>query len=107
MENIPQWLIYATGGIVPLMAFIGFWMNLSSRIAKAEYGAGIALEDSRAAVARAAILAKELADYQEKVARDYVHYEVMKDIKNTLTQAIDRLGDRLDRLLSRQPPKDS
>lgn len=106
MEVVPQWLVYAVGSFVPLTAFIGFWMALSSRITRAETSASIALDESRAATVKAALLAKDMADYREKIAREYIHIEVMKDIRDTLTLAVDRLGDRLDRYFEKQSAKE-
>jgi hypothetical protein len=35
--------------------------------------------------------------YREQIARDYIHREVMREVEDRLTGAIDRLGERLDR----------
>ena len=39
--------------------------------------------------------------YREQIAREYIHREVMREVEERLTAAIDRLGDRLDRALER------
>jgi uncharacterized protein HemX len=87
---------------------LAFWMRFSDRITKA---------DSKAenAAKRADELAKQIdechgrittqaaqfAMYREQVAREYIHRESMREVEDRLTQAIDRLGDRLDRALER------
>lgn len=37
--------------------------------------------------------------YREQVARDYVHRETMKEVRHEMTEAINRLGDRFDRII--------
>lgn len=99
MNEVPQWLVYTVGSFVSMTAFIGFWMALSSRITKAETDSKAALEDANRTHERLTILTNDIADYRERVAKEYIHWTAMKDIKDTLTAAIDRLGDRLDRFL--------
>ena len=101
MNEIPQWLVYVVGSFVSMTAFIGFWMALSSRITKAEVDAKTALDDANQAHVKVTALTKDVSEYREKVAKEYINFEVMKDIKDTLTAAIERLGDRLDRFLDR------
>ncbi|SRR6266478_546135 len=105
MTEIPQWLVYVVGSFVSMTAFIGFWMALSSRITKAETEAQAALRNVEQASLKIEALTQDTADYRERVAKEYIHWTAMKDIKDTLTQAIDRLGDRLDRFLERTTEK--
>lgn len=37
--------------------------------------------------------------YREQVAREYIHRETMKEVEDRLTGAINRLGDRFDKLI--------
>jgi len=48
---------------------------------------------------RIALLEASLSQFREQVAKDYIHRVVMSDVEDRLTAAIDRLGDRLDRIL--------
>lgn len=48
-----------------------------------------------------ALLRKELADYKIEVANRYVTSDAIRQWKDELTQAINRLGDRLDRLVEK------
>jgi|SRR5216684_526248 len=105
MTEIPQWLVYVVGSFVSMTAFIGFWMALSSRITKAETEAMTALENAKQNTMKMEVLTQDTADYRERVAKEYIHWTAMKDIKDTMTQAIDRLGDRLDRFLDRTAEK--
>jgi len=37
--------------------------------------------------------------YRETVAREYVHRETMKEVRHEMSEAINRLGDRFDRII--------
>jgi hypothetical protein len=45
-------------------------------------------------------LAKEFADYRERVAREFVTRETLERMEVRVLDSINRLGDRLDRVLS-------
>lgn len=101
MTEIPQWAFFAVALVVPAITVIGFWMNLSSRIAKAEIIAGDAKNDAEEANQKTTLLSASFSLYREQIAREYIHREVMREVEERLTQAIERLGDRLDRVLER------
>lgn len=101
MNEAPQWASFVVALIVPALAFVGFWMSLSSRLTKAEVTALEAKDDAKEANERAALLSTSFALYREQIAREYIHREVMREVEDRLTQAIERLGDRLDRVLER------
>jgi len=107
MMEVPQWVAFAAGLIAPGIAIIGFWMTLSARLAKAEIISVEAKDDAKEANAKATLLSASFALYREQIAREYIHREVMREVEDRLTQAIERLGDRLDRVLERSgaPPK--
>lgn len=101
MSEIPQWATFSVALIVPAIAIIGFWMSLSARLAKAELTSSEAKEDAKEANEKATLLSASFSLYREQIAREYIHREVMREVEDRLTQAIERLGDRLDRVLER------
>lgn len=83
-----------------------FWTRFESRLTRAQATADAAMKEAEAAAKvtadahnRITLLAAEFGLYRENVAREYIHHETMRAIEERLTQAIDRLGDRLDRAL--------
>jgi hypothetical protein len=101
MTEIPQWAQFAVALVLPAIAIIGFWMSLSSRLATAEITSKEAKEDAKEANEKATLLSASFSLYREQIAREYIHREVMREVEDRLTQAIERLGDRLDRVLER------
>ena len=101
MIDLPQWVTFGVALIVPAIAIIGFWMSLSARLAKAELTSSEAKEDAKEANDKATLLSASFSLYREQIAREYIHREVMREVEDRLTQAIERLGDRLDRVLER------
>ena len=101
MTDLPQWVTFGVALIVPAIAIIGFWMSLSARLAKAELTSSEAKEDAKEANDKATLLSASFSLYREQIAREYIHREVMREVEDRLTQAIERLGDRLDRVLER------
>ena len=99
--EIPSWATFVVALIVPGIAIIGFWMSLSARLAKAELTSTEAKEDAKEANEKATLLSASFSLYREQIAREYIHREVMREVEDRLTQAIERLGDRLDRVLER------
>jgi len=94
------------------IAFATFWMRFGSRIARAEAVADESLKaseqskrDSQEISNTLAIQTAQFSLYREQIARDYIHREVMREVEDRLTAAIDRLGDRLDRVLERADHK--
>jgi hypothetical protein len=101
MNDVPQWTSFTVALIVPAIAILAFWMSLSSRLTKAEVTASEAKDDAKEANEKAALLSAAFALYREQIAREYIHREVMREVEDRLTQAIERLGERLDRVLER------
>lgn len=101
MTEIPQWVTFGVALIVPALAIIGFWMSLSGRLTRAELTSTEAKKDAEEANSKATLLSASFALYREQIAREYIHREVMREVEDRLTQAIERLGDRLDRVLER------
>ncbi|QPF87043.1 hypothetical protein IC762_12395 [Bradyrhizobium genosp. L] len=81
------------------IAFATFWIKFGGRVAAAESNAKSAKDDAKEANDKAALLSTSFSLYREQVARDYIHREVMREVEDRLTAAIDRLGDRLDRFV--------
>ena len=107
MNELPQWATFAVSLTVPALAIVGFWMTLSARLTKAEIIADEAKEDAKEANHKATLLSASFSLYREQIAREYIHREVMREVEDRLTQAIERLGDRLDRVLERAPKQPS
>lgn len=81
------------------LAFATFWLTFGGRIATAEAKAANAAIEAKEANEKAQLLSTSFGLYREQVARDYIHREVMREVEDRLTAAIDRLGDRLDRFV--------
>lgn len=81
------------------IAFATFWMRWGGRVAAAEADAKAAREEAKAASQQTTLLATSFSLYREQVAREYIHREVMREVEDRLTAAIERLGDRLDRFV--------
>lgn len=101
MSEHPQWVTFIASLIVPAIAIISFWVTFTSRLTKAEVTAEEAKEDAKEANSKATLLSASFSLYREQIAREYIHREVMREVEDRLTQAIERLGDRLDRVLER------
>jgi hypothetical protein len=99
MTDAAEWIGIGIAGILPAMGIIGFWMSLSARLAKAEALATDAREDAKDANEKVVLISASFALYREQIAREYIHREVMREVEDRLTAAIERLGDRLDRVL--------
>lgn len=94
------------------IAFATFWIRFGARIARAEGVSDEALKaceqakrDHQEISNTLAIQTAQFSLYREQIARDYIHREVMREVEDRLTAAIDRLGDRLDRVLERSDHK--
>lgn len=101
MSGVPQWILSGASLVVPALAILGFWMTFASRITMAEASAKEAKEDAKEANEKATLLSASFSLYREQIAREYIHREVMREVEDRLTAAIERLGDRLDRVLER------
>jgi len=91
--------IAALGGFG--IAFATFWLRFGSRISKSESEASTARSEAKEANEKVGLLATSFSLYREQVAREYIHREVMREVEDRLTAAIERLGDRLDRFVER------
>jgi hypothetical protein len=103
MNEVVTWIGVAAG-CASLISILRFWMTYSDRITTAEAAAKAAADtaqeakkDAHETSEKIAILAASFSLYREQVAREYIHREVMREVEDRLTQAIDRLGVRLDR----------
>jgi biopolymer transport protein ExbB/TolQ len=103
MNEVITWISVAAG-VASLLSILRFWMTYSDRITKAEVAAKAAKDiaeeakkDAHEASEKLAILAASFSLYREQVAKEYIHREVMREVEDRLTAAIDRLGTRFDR----------
>jgi hypothetical protein len=99
VNEVAPWAALAVALIVPFMGVVGFWMKISSRLTLAEATAEKAEDAAKEANEKSTLLSAAFGLYREQIARDYIHREVMREVEDRLTQAIERLGDRLDRVL--------
>lgn len=107
MSDVVTWgaVAVALGSLLSILKFYG---SASDRITKSEAAAKTASDIAQDAKKEAhetaekiGILGASFSLYREQIAREYIHREVMREVEERLTQAIDRLGDRLDRVLER------
>ncbi len=98
---MPVWLGFMLASIVPLLGIIGFWMNISSRLTKAEVDSEKASKDAKEASEKSTVLSASFGLYREHIAANYIHRDVMREVEDRLMQAIDKLTHRLDRVLER------
>lgn len=109
-------IIAIVGGLLGIVVASGtiitFWMNFATKIAnnKSDAAAALAIaqeakKDAHEASEKIALQSVAFGLYREQIAREYIHREVMREVEERLTAAIDRLGDRLDRVLEKQPHK--
>lgn len=94
------------GIIVASGTIITFWMNFATKIANNKADAKAAMEiaqeakkDAHEATEKVVLLSASFGLYREQIAREYIHREVMREVEDRLTAAINRLGDRFDRVL--------
>ena len=95
----------ATGGSG--YAIISFWMRLSDRITHADAkakAAELAAQNANVAVAAAGLeverLKADLVDHRVDVAKEYVSKDTLASLENRIVEAINRLGDRFDKMLA-------
>ena len=103
MNDAVTWSAIAVA-IGSVISIVTFWTKYSDRITKADGAAKAASDlaqeakkDAHDASEKLALLSAAFSLYREQVAREYIHREVMREVEDRLTQAIDRLGVRLDR----------
>lgn len=76
-----------------LLTLIGFAVGVAVKVQKGES----AQESARKAHERLDGLARELGEFKAEVARDYVSHATLERLEARVIDAINRLGDRLDR----------
>ena len=87
------------GGIcVAGIAVLTFWLKFSDRISTAEADATAAAKQAAMILARVIELEKSHTDHRVSVAEEYVSKKILEALEDRLVKAIDRLGDRLDKL---------
>jgi DNA-binding protein H-NS len=89
------------------IAILTFWMKFSDRITtangtaeRAEAVAQDAKKDAHETAQSLAIQTAAFSLYREQIAKEYIHREVMREVEDRLTAAINRLGDRFDKVLA-------
>lgn len=100
----------AGAGIIMLIAIVRFWSETTDKIGAAKAAADTARADAAALKSRVdsndvQIMAMNAAFslHREQVARDYINRDTLREAETRITQAIDRLGDRLDRVFEVKP----
>lgn len=78
---------------------VGGLATWAIRFGKAENAHDLAKE----AVATANAAVSDLAEFKERVARDYATANMVASVEGRVVAAIDRLGDRIDRILEARP----
>lgn len=93
--GVVEWGALATA--LTVAGIIGKWVwGLSTRIAQTDAKASAAATQAAGASGKAASLERELSAHKEHVAAEYVSRSALKEV----TDAINRLGDRLDNLFA-------
>jgi hypothetical protein len=104
MGDVLTWgaLIAAAGSLV---ALITFWVNRgraegesAARVAAAEAVAADAKRIAIEAHTRLAALEASFGLYRERIAAEYVSRSVLGEVEDRIGKAIERLGERLDRI---------
>lgn len=84
--------------VTVLLALGGAVARLMDRLNKAEAKALTAVDSAAIATARVTLLQSELVEHRVSVAREYISRDTLVAMKSELVGAINRLGDRLDKL---------
>lgn len=95
------WEPIAGAAVALLLAVVGWIWSLSGKLATQDGRITAAATSASNASARATILEQDLSAHKEHVAAEYVSRDALKDV----TQAINRLADRLDNLFLQFMPK--
>lgn len=82
------------------LAALGGLVAWVVRFTKAESSS----ETAREALRKAESIEKELSEFRERVARDYATAAMVAAVEGRVVSAIDRLADRLDRILEARIP---
>jgi hypothetical protein len=95
------WEIPAGAVVSVVIAFATWMWKLSSKLTQLEDKAETASKTATSAATKASLVGADLAEHKEHVAAEYVSRGAMKEI----TDAINRLGDRLDALFMHLMPR--
>lgn len=79
----------------------GVLVRLVDRLNKSETKAAAADKSACTALARIITVEKQLVDLRVSVAKEYVSHPTLATLENRIVEAINRLGDRLDKIISR------
>lgn len=88
--------LIALGGAA--IAFATFWTTRGRAEASTEEKASAAMHVAKAALAKAEKVQTDQATMEVRFAREYASLDAIGILKTDMVKAIDRLGDRLDRL---------
>jgi len=88
--------------IVNLVAVVAIVVRTEMKAASAHKEAEEASASAKEAHERIGIQSQALALYREQVAREYVSRDALGEMERRVTTSIDRLSDRLDKVLDRQ-----
>jgi hypothetical protein len=94
-EGIITQVLPVVGPLVTMTAGVVLWVMKLVGTEREARERGIADE-----CAKREKLAKEFSDYREKVAREFVTRDTLERMEERVLKSIDRIGDRLDRVLS-------
>jgi hypothetical protein len=93
--------IIALAGLV--LTGAGGFVVVIMRFGKVEAVAEAALAAAEGAEIKADTADKELSEFKERVAREYATSAMVVAVEGRVVAAIDRLGDRIDRILESRP----
>lgn len=100
-----DWQINGTLIILLLAHLVGvvvFLTRAADRAMRAEEAAQSMGTRLKQVEERIALETAALALFREQVAREYVSREAMRELEERVVKAIDRVGDRIDRIMSPQ-----
>ena len=95
------WEIPLGAAVAVILAVVGWIWRLSWKLASQDGRIVAAATAASNASAKATLVERDLAEYREHVASEYVSRDAMKEV----TDAINRLGDRLDNVFLHFIPK--
>jgi len=99
-----------SGLTVAGLAVLGFWLNWSDRLGRAQNKAEAAGQEAHEANERVSTLSAQFSLYREQAVREFVAHTTIADVERRLVQsqakteqrlvdALDGLNKRLDRLI--------
>src|SRR5690348_8056273 len=101
MDWLQLGAIATVGGFVVIAGSI-LW-RLSGRLSDVESTADKGLLTAQAAKLAVEMLASDVNKHRVEIAKEYVTTKALESLENKLIEAINRLGDRLDRLFQQRP----